>query len=353
MISSPTKSSPFRTIRRTQSTDVEFPPPDHHDIFRRVNENDLPLNDKPSNRLNDIFRPRPHMSPIGTRTKTIEAPSIRPSLSCPAAVFESPLRNLLPQPDVEDEEEPKGDPMEALEVSAIEFDDQSIILPEEDDGGNSDVSFPRNLNSAFDLLVPPSNNKNEQPSSSSTTTVMAPPVMIPLEHISVPYIPLPPFTLSPSLVASLSPGLLSRVSLYSLIRDINAEASICAVTDPKGREVMAEDGKIHVHPTTATDHSILFTQEYNFSDTQLLDEEWFLLSAVVSRSTEEMEMNSNNSSLLPTFAEAMGEVTSSSQEGNNGSKTQLWKPGRSWWEAKSGKNPWVEPVVHNNRWRLV
>lgn len=33
------------------------------------------------------------------------------------------------------------------------------------------------------------------------------------------------------------------------------------------------------------------------------------------------------------------------------SRTQLWKPSRSWWEAKSGKNPWIEPNSHNKRWR--
>jgi hypothetical protein len=32
-------------------------------------------------------------------------------------------------------------------------------------------------------------------------------------------------------------------------------------------------------------------------------------------------------------------------------RTQLWKPSRSWWEAKSGKNPWIEPSLHNKRWR--
>lgn len=84
-----------------------------------------------------------------------------------------------------------------------------------------------------------------------------------------------------------------------------------------------------------------------FSNTAtLLDEEWFLLSAIASR--EQWEVEANGEALLPTFAEAMGETK---EESAAGSRTQLWKPGRSWWEAKSGKNPWVEPVVHNNRWR--
>jgi hypothetical protein len=34
-------------------------------------------------------------------------------------------------------------------------------------------------------------------------------------------------------------------------------------------------------------------------------------------------------------------------------RTQLWKPSRSWWEAKSGKNPWIEPASHNRRWRYL
>lgn len=86
------------------------------------------------------------------------------------------------------------------------------------------------------------------------------------------------------------------------------------------------------------------------------------MSAVASRSQDEVAAN-RNSELLPTFFEAMGEkdanvagdasASGSSQGPGQGSRTQLWKPGRSWWEAKSGKNPWVEPVVHNNRWRYL
>ena len=66
-----------------------------------------------------------------------------------------------------------------------------------------------------------------------------------------------------------------------------------------------------------------------------------------------------------TFYEAFGEkgaggapVWSGLDAGKAGAKgaetsnrTQLWKPGRSWWEAKRGKNPYLEPVAHNNRWR--
>jgi len=142
--------------------------------------------------------------------------------------------------------------------------------------------------------------------------------------------------------------------------------------------VIAEDGKVHVHPNPKEEQkSILVmacvTDENNetVSEQQLaslrekpvslgaalLDEEWWLMSAIASRTPNEVAMN-QSTNLLPTFFEAMGEKDANSVADSTGvystgatSRTQLWKPGRSWWEAKSGKNPWVEPVVHNNRWR--
>jgi len=56
-----------------------------------------------------------------------------------------------------------------------------------------------------------------------------------------------------------------------------------------------------------------------------------------------------------TFPQAMGErdYDNSSQNSIVGVRTQLWKPSRSWWEAKSGKNPWIEPKSHNKRWRYL
>jgi len=142
--------------------------------------------------------------------------------------------------------------------------------------------------------------------------------------------------------------------------------------------VIADDGKVHVHPNPKEEQkSILVmacvTDENNetVSEQQLaslrekpvslgaalLDEEWWLMSAIASRTPNEVAMN-QSTNLLPTFFEAMGEKDANSVADSTGvystgatSRTQLWKPGRSWWEAKSGKNPWVEPVVHNNRWR--
>jgi hypothetical protein len=355
MTASPTKLHPrLGMIRRAQSTDCESHHIQHwpdNGIFRQAwadsiaeapksSSNSTAASNAPQDRLDSIFRktnnPKSHMSPIGTRQKLLtEDRSIRPSLSCPAAVFKSPLRNLL-----EPLEGIHSDSSEVLEVSAIEFDDEASALNQSLNIGAVSMdaldninplnldSFPRNLNNAFDLLM----ERKEEP------------VMVTMEGVSVPIISLPAFRLAPALTASLSPGLVARVSFYSIVRDINKEASDCMATDPAGREVIAEDGRVHVHPTEE-EKSVLFGHQ-SVNSNSLLDEEWFLLSAIASRSKAEVEANLEG--LLPTFAEAMGEASTRDE---SGSRTQLWKPGRSWWEAKSGKNPWVEPVVHNNRWR--
>lgn len=93
----------------------------------------------------------------------------------------------------------------------------------------------------------------------------------------------------------------------------------------------------------------------------VIDEEKFLLAAIASRTEEEVLIRDCPQS----FAEAIGEsdaLTVSDESCLTGhsenplsvvsaSRTQLWKPSRSWWEAKSGKNPWIEPTLHNKRWR--
>lgn len=95
----------------------------------------------------------------------------------------------------------------------------------------------------------------------------------------------------------------------------------------------------------------------------VLDEEKFLLTAIDNRDEEEMLIRA----CPDTFAEAIGEVEpgvlnespfANGQSENPlsvlaNSRTQLWKPSRSWWEAKSGKNPWIEPKNHNKRWRYL
>ncbi|KAL3823922.1 hypothetical protein ACHAXA_007893 [Cyclostephanos tholiformis] len=234
--------------------------------------------------------------------------------------------------------------------------------------------------------------------------------------LTVALISMPHFHLHETLRGTLSQGLVDRVSFYSVVRDINKEALDAAMIDPKGgvyndgtvhgnetcassstdaakqtlidgkHQVIAEDGKIHVHPNPKQErNSVLVVaclseeknpNEPNHADdlpesegstsgnpsnasspslgAALLDEEWWLMSAIASRSPDEVSIN-RSTKLLPTFHEAIGEKDCVVTEtpATVTSRTQLWKPGRSWWEAKSGKNPWVEPVVHNNRWRYL
>ena len=112
----------------------------------------------------------------------------------------------------------------------------------------------------------------------------------------------------------------------------------------------------HVHPPKRT-----------------IDEERWLLTQI--KTTNHNNSNHNNLTCpSPTsFLEAIGEKPLSSNHKNNknstdeankntspnplhvisSSRTQLWKPNRSWWEAKSGKNPWIEPRHHAKRWRYL
>lgn len=81
--------------------------------------------------------------------------------------------------------------------------------------------------------------------------------------------------------------------------------------------------------------------------TVCIDEEEWLLSTIADRNQQEIR------SCPDTFLQAMGEKEYENpvQSLAGKSRTQLWKPSRSWWEAKSGKNPWIEPASHNKRWR--
>ena len=86
----------------------------------------------------------------------------------------------------------------------------------------------------------------------------------------------------------------------------------------------------------------------------VIDEEQWLLDAVNNRGSDERSTASAaGAACPPTFSQAMGEKEYENPVHalSGGNRTQLWKPSRSWWEAKSGKNPWIEPSSHNKRWR--
>jgi hypothetical protein len=163
------------------------------------------------------------------------------------------------------------------------------------------------------------------------------------------------FCLHPSLQRDLSNGLIARVSFYAIIHDINKEANSMAANDDSGFNRPADELNEEYDPIVVAVQGFPKTQISGASllaNVALIDEEQWLLDVIDERSSEESR---TVNACPPTFSQAMGErdhenpLTSLS----NGSRTQLWKPSRSWWEAKSGKNPWIEPKNHNKRWRYV
>ena len=75
----------------------------------------------------------------------------------------------------------------------------------------------------------------------------------------------------------------------------------------------------------------------------IIDEEEFLL--LVMKSHCHSKVLTHHPCLI-TLAEALGESDTSSTI-----TTQLWKPCKSWWDAKSGKNPYLDCKNHRKRWR--
>jgi len=220
-----------------------------------------------------------------------------------------------------------------------------------------------------------------------------------------------PFSLHPVLTLDLPATTVNRVSFYSIIHDINKESSDMAANDPSadaGRRsrsssvscnsaagsmstISATSNNVGDHPVNeelspliiavngpppgpplAPTMSKLSTattaasSTLSASSSAIIDEEKWLLRAISSRSVSEVE---NAGGSCPTFAQAIGEQDSITTDDNSStggnqqapnpmtdlsqSRTQLWKPSRSWWEAKSGKNPWIEPNSHNKRWRYL
>ena len=159
---------------------------------------------------------------------------------------------------------------------------------------------------------------------------------------------LPPyeFNLHRDLSRDLSPALVSRVSLYAVIHDINKEAAAMAANDPLIKEENKEEQSPLVQAVTGSET----IKEGPEAKSAMLDEETWLLDAISNRTRED---SFEVQACPPTFLQAMGEKEYENPVHalSGASRTQLWKPSRSWWEAKSGKNPWIEPNSHNKRWR--
>jgi len=186
----------------------------------------------------------------------------------------------------------------------------------------------------------------------------------------------PYLDLHPDLRRDLSQALVNRVSFYAIIHDINKEASAMASNDVLQQVVSPggvgggnggggneQEERSPLVVAALGGDAALVQQEA--AATALIDEEEWLLTTIASRSHEdELESRgggsagsgnpaSHHRACPDTFLQAMGEKEYenpvASLAGNT--RTQLWKPSRSWWEAKSGKNPWIEPSSHNKRWR--
>ena len=150
---------------------------------------------------------------------------------------------------------------------------------------------------------------------------------------------------------------MNRVSFYGVIHDVNKEANSMATSDTSSyaRSCSTED---HVDEefsplVVAANGSSPSHQRSSIKSTMndaaaVIDEEKWLLAAIESR----QDSSRSIAACPPTFLQAMGEREYDNPLSSmETSRTQLWKPCRSWWEAKSGKNPWIEPTSHNKRWR--
>lgn len=146
---------------------------------------------------------------------------------------------------------------------------------------------------------------------------------------------IPNFEIHIRLQGALTQPCVNRVAAYTLIHSMNCESSSMSTNDIS--QVSAMNSK------------------------ELVDEERWLLSVIHGSAAEVRTTPSPT-----TFLEAIGERIKSKQRDCSttsttpnplnvvsNSRTQLWKPSRSWWEAKSGKNPWIEPRLHAKRWRYL
>lgn len=165
----------------------------------------------------------------------------------------------------------------------------------------------------------------------------------------------PAQSLHPDLQRELSIHCIRRVSCYSIIHDINKECSAMAHHDPLLNSTTEKDSPLVYAARDTCDELPAVFDPPDLSKVQfvVIDEEQWLLSAIASRTVQETH-SVVNSDCPSTFLQAIGEKEYDPVQSVTGhSRTQLWKPSRSWWEAKSGKNPWIEPTSHNKRWRYL
>ncbi|CAB9504186.1 expressed unknown protein [Seminavis robusta] len=247
--------------------------------------------------------------------------------------------------------------------------DGSATLDQKTDGPSADQVPRRNLSEAFEELYiaapehgTPAMKTCMDSDKNQVSTNMISPTGVADLHPASPEespksegAPLPYFSLHKDLQRDLSQAVINRVSFYGVIHDINKEASAMAANDDSGLNRAPEDMQEECSPLVEA----VKGPSANRSDISssmisaaLIDEERWLLSAIETRGDDEIRPIQ---ACPPTFLQAMGEREYENPLASlsSGSRTQLWKPSRSWWEAKSGKNPWIEPKSHNKRWRYL
>lgn len=209
--------------------------------------------------------------------------------------------------------------------------------------------FPCHLedNSTCDESYSNSEEEPTQPTTSTENSNSSPKVNM---------ISMPDFYMHVDLKRNLSQHQVNRISFYSVVHNVNKEAAAMASNDQSVLKSEVDNVSTE-HPSST--HEDLDEMKDSLSNSAMIDEEYWLLSAIASRTPEDTnEFASKTRHLcIQTFSEAVGEVDQSDSASNlltqAECRTQLWKPGRSWWEARSGKNPWIEPRSHNKRWRYL
>lgn len=224
--------------------------------------------------------------------------------------------------------------------------------------GNCKESAP-NLISPTGVAELDNHAKSTDTSKSHRSNEMTPIPLVVTQAVSIDIgtssFVVPYFQLHDDLKLELSQAVVNRVSIFGVIHDINKEATAMAANDDSSFSRLEETGEEFsplVVAVNGTPMKSTATVEKSVVEKAVIDDERWLLSAIEARGDDETRPNQ---ACPPTFLQAMGEREYENPLASlsNGSRTQLWKPSRSWWEAKSGKNPWIEPKSHNKRWRYL
>lgn len=206
----------------------------------------------------------------------------------------------------------------------------------------------RNLSQAFEALcVEEASSSAKTPTQDLNVALISPTGVTELDASTSIADKTDLLDLHPDLRRDLSQALVNRVSFYGIIHDINKEASAMAACDslPTAVPEMEEHSPLVIAAIGGPKDAI--HAHCDALETALIDEEEWLLSTIATR--EDLSRRVCPDTFLQAMGEKEYENPVASLAGNT--RTQLWKPSRSWWEAKSGKNPWIEPNSHNKRWR--